>query len=134
MAGRIGLGNTPYPIWMNPLAWTDMPLAKTELYGSGARAYISTEGFTEVAIHAVVYTASTSANSPVLFLEYSFDAVTWFTLSLSASIFTGATPVSAFQAIPVAARDRNNLIVRVVGQGGDGAADPLLANIMCLLR
>src|SRR5687767_2859857 len=98
--GRLGLGPNFIMLWAAPTIWTAMPAAKTELFGSAARMWLITEGFTEVAMQCVVYVTSASANTPVLFLEYSFDAVTWFTLTTTVGLAAGASSVSTWQPIP----------------------------------
>jgi len=56
-------------------------------------------------------------------VQYSLDQTTWTDLpGTSVSISSTGLKVSTFTAVPAAAKA--DVFLRVVGQGGDGNADP----------
>jgi hypothetical protein len=118
--------------------WTNMPLASTELGGNDtARKLVDLTHVTEYLFSVeIVSTLPGSANA-VLALEYTTDldgSSGWTTM--------GGTPVSiavdgiwvnsGWDPVPVGANGM--VLLRVVGSGGNGAADPRFHNILAQFR
>lgn len=105
------------------LVWTDMPLAQTEFRGfqqNRIRADIT--GFSQVRLHAdMIVAGSTNA---ILDLQYSTNigAPSFTDMNIDTNISATGWRTSGWFTIPVGAR--TDVILRVVGQSGDGVADP----------
>lgn len=106
-----------------------MPLARTELFGLvHRRAKLLFADVDAIRISARVSTiGSTNA---VLQAEYSLDETAWNVLSPTVAIGGGAagTRVSAWGVLPAGARNQD-VFVRVMGESGDGTADPVIGNV-----
>lgn len=125
-----GLG-TAATVNSDPLTWSNQPGAQTELAGSSARRIrIDLTGATQVRLSV----RTTRAGSPAAFLsvQYSLDENTWVGLGAGAPISGVSTTASAWQTVPAAAR--RDVTVRVVGQGGDGVADPIIGSVVLEVR
>jgi len=105
-----------------------MPAATTELFGNVHRRV--KKDFTDVDQIRLGCRVSTAGSTGALIqAQYSTDDTNWNTLTtntLSVATPTG-TKVTAWEAIPVNAR--GDVFVRIIGSGGDGAADPVLGTI-----
>jgi len=83
-----------------------------------------------------VVTGSASANNPRMYIQYSITAgVSYVTLGAGTiasgdvvSLVTGALVISNWITVPVEARG-DSYIWRVVTEGGDAAADPVVGNV-----
>jgi hypothetical protein len=126
------LTRTPYIVSLNTgnVTWTNMPAALTELFGNVHRR--NKIDLTDAdRIRLVVRVSTVGATNAVLFAQYSTDESAWNTLTTNQVAINGsaATKASAWEDIPGAAK--TDIFVRIVGQNGDGAADPVLGTI-CL--
>ena len=123
---------TPLSIFHTIGTWTNMPAAKTEILGTVLRSKIDLTEFVQVQLH--VFLAVAGVAGAVLFAEYSTnDGVAWSTLTTNqVSLTTAGHQLTAWESIPAGAL--GNVIVRVVGQNGDGAADPIIANVEVRVR
>lgn len=129
-----GLGFISVFMFGGPSTWTDMPLAATELMGfPSVRARIPLEKFTQCCLGGSVIAASTSANTPIVFAQYSLDGTTWNALGTSISLAAAGTFRTAWADVAVIAKDQD-VFVRAMGSGGDGVQDPTLANVWLGLR
>lgn len=121
---------TPHVLVLNTgnVTWTNMPAATTELFGNVHRRV--KKDFTDVDQIRLGCRVSTAGSTGALIqAQYSTDDTNWNTLTtntLSVATPTG-TKVTAWEAIPVNAR--GDVFVRIIGSGGDGAADPVLGTI-----
>ena len=109
------------------VTWTNMPTAATELFGNvHRRAKVHLVDVDQVRLVARVSTAG--ATNAVIRAQYSTDESAWNTLTTDLGINgTASTRASAWQACPAGAK--GEVFVRVMGQSGDGAFDPVLGNI-----
>jgi hypothetical protein len=107
-------------------AWTNMPAATTELFGSTrARVKVPLTGDTQFRLEA--NQSAAGAAGARLRMQYSTDQVTWN--DLESVTTTGELPVSAAALnvgafAPIVAAAKADVFLRVVGFGGDGVADP----------
>jgi hypothetical protein len=100
---------------------------------------IDLTGYSQARLTGRVVTVSASVNSPKIYIKYhtaytatigTFTAVT----SLEFSIFTGATlGDSGWVDLPSGALIQDCFLC-LANSGGDGAADPAVANVMLALR
>ena len=123
---------TPQSLLINSgnVTWTNMPLASTELFGNVHRRV--KKDFTDVdKIRLVARVSTDGVAAAVIQAQYSTDESAWLTLTantLSLATPTG-TKATAWGDLPAGAK--GDVFVRIIGSGGDGAADPILGNI-CL--
>lgn len=121
----------------NPTYWDAMPQALTELVESTAsRVYLDLSNQTHIQLQVPVTTASTSANSPAYALQYSLDTgSTWNYMCADSgpacSLSTAGTIRSGF--LPLVQDARAEVLLRIVGRGGDGAASPAFGQIQIQL-
>lgn len=121
---------TPQSLLVNSgnVTWTNMPLASTELFGNVHRRV--KKDFTDVdKIRLVARVSTAGVAAAGIQAQYSTDESTWLTLTantLSLATPTG-TKATAWEDLPAGAR--GDVFVRIIGSGGDGAADPILGNI-----
>jgi hypothetical protein len=143
-AAKVAEGAVPNPIYiLTPIAgstgqpWTNMPQVRTEMFGaSTARMQADLSVATSYRFQVEVLTASTSANTPKLCVQFSTsNGSTWTyldgTADAAANTTTSASCVSiastgmqktSFLNLTNAAKA--DVMLRVVGLGGNGAADP----------
>ena len=136
MGAGPGLSITPVSLFANVVTWTDMPAAATEFSGVPAyRRRWHTEGYTQVRSHAYVPTGG--VGGAVLQAQYTTDltgATAWENLcanTLPVDVAGGI--VTAWETIPAGARDKD-VLLRFIGSGGDGSADPQIANVQIDFR
>lgn len=115
-----------YTISVANLAWTNMPAAVTELYGNAYRR-VRIDLANADAIRLVFGVSTPGSTNALLFAQYSTDGNTWANLTSSVSISSNGMKTSAWEGIPSGAR--GDVWVRVAGQGGDGAADPVISQV-----
>ena len=109
-----------------------MPLALTELFGLNHRR-IKVDLSDVDKIRLSVRVSTVGSTNAVLFLQYSTDESAWSTLTSNLTLNgVASTRVSPWESIPAGAK--GDVFIRVVGQGGDGVADPVLGNIYFTYR
>lgn len=113
------------------LSWTNMPAAETE-YQSTERYRFKYDlaSYTSVRMMATVSAIGTA--SSILKIQYSTNGTTWVDLGVSISLAALGLPITAWTAIPAGAK--SDVFFRIVGSGGDGAADPTLASVRMQVR
>ena len=120
---------TPHRIALNTgnVTWTNQPTALTEFLGVvHRRMLLSFVDVHRIRLGARISTAGVAAS--ILFAQFSTDESAWNTLTSSIAMNTTGTKVSTFDAIPAGAVN-GDVFVRIVGSGGDGAADPIIGNV-----
>jgi hypothetical protein len=128
------MNSTPFNICFNDgnTVWTNMPLALTELFGLNHRR-IKVDLSDVDKIRLSVRVSTVGSTNAVLFLQYSTDESAWSTLTSNLTLNgVASTRVSPWESIPAGAK--GDVFIRVVGQGGDGVADPVLGNIYFTYR
>lgn len=120
--------------------WTNMPAAATELFGFGAgneryRTKFDLTDYTEFRVVARVYAAG--ATNAILGAAYATTEGTW--LNLGATLATGGvsiasagTKVGTWSAI--AAGAKGDVFLTILGDDGDGTADPRFGNVSVQVR
>lgn len=110
------------------VAWTNMPAAVTELFATVHRRCKA--DLTDCDKCRLTGRVSTvGAANAVLRVEYSTDESAWSVLSPDMPLNAGAgTKASAWGNVPAGAK--GDVFLRVVGQSGDGAADPVIGNLL----
>lgn len=108
--------------------WTDMPAAKTELYANDLnRKRLDLTAMSQVRFATEVrVVGSAGANLDIQYAT-NIASPTWTDLNLDISLASLGWATSVWTSLPVGAKD--DVLLRVVGQGGNGAADPNLINI-----
>ncbi len=107
-------------------AWNNMPAALTEIFGATAqRVKIDLTHYKKFRL--VTNQAVAGVLGALLRVEYSIAEVTWInledtTLVGDLSISSTGTQIGGIANIISGAR--NDVFIRIVGVGGDGAADP----------
>jgi hypothetical protein len=115
------------------VTWTNQPAALTELFGTvHRRARLDLTYASQSRVMAQVSTLG--ATSAILMAQYSVDETAWSNLSDPLAIGGGVagTRVTAWTDIPVGAL--GDVYLRIVGQDGNGAADPILGVIQIQYR
>lgn len=116
------------------VAWSNMPLARTELFGGTfERFVVDLTGFTQFMLQSNVAVVGTAG--AVLMLEYSLNqGGAWSPMDDTAQIGLASTGlrVSSWKTVPVAAR--TEVWLRIVGSGGDGAVDPQIVTLAALFK
>jgi hypothetical protein len=118
--GRWGLSGSPAVITLNgvaPLTWTNMPAALTEVPGSRTRLPLYCASYGRLSV--MVITAG--AAGATLTAQVSVDGNTW-TSGPSVNIGSTGLKLATVAIPPVFQIDA---FFRVVGQNGDGVADPV---------
>lgn len=108
-----------------------LPLGSTFVY-----LRYDTTNIRRMRLNCRVVTVSASANNPRLYIQYSLLGSTWVTLGAGTiasgdaiSLFTGATAVQYTNWITLPSEARgDSFFWRVVTEGGDGAADPVIGH------
>jgi hypothetical protein len=122
--------------------WSNMPLALTEIFGSTIRRRIKDlRGYTQWRLAVDINTGAIS--TAVLGVQYSLDSGSTFngldngtaaTLStVTANIENSGTLTSAWATLNTAARVAD-VLLRIAGEGGDGATDPSISTIAVEFR
>jgi len=95
---------------------------------------VSTTGrFNRIRLNCYVATLSASANTPIIFLQYSTDTSTWTTIGTGSgsdviSLASIGTKVTNWITLPSGAVGAD-IYFRVAMQGGDGVADPVVRGL-----
>ena len=111
--------------------WTDQPAALTELFGTTEhRTKIDLTSASTVRLVARVITEG--ASGAVLRAQYSTDESTWDYLdgSTGPEVAIDSTGTIASVVVNLASGAKDDVFLRIVGVDGDGAADPVLGNII----
>lgn len=110
--------------------WTNMPAAKTELFGvTTHRTKVDLTNVTGVTFVVNVQTAGVAGSK--LRVEYSTDESTWAALQATGNapeVAIDATGVKT-AAATIDAGAKANVFLRVVGISGDGATDPAFGSV-----
>lgn len=113
--------------------WTAMPAAVTEFMGSTIRRFYSNlSGFTN--IEAWTMLAVPGVAGSVVRFQYTLDfsgATGWTDLSTNISLTSAGVPRSTVAAIPEAAK--TSVLIRIVGELGNAAANPQFLSIQAIL-
>lgn len=126
-----GLAFVPVTLVGYVATLTDVPNAVTEVLLQ--RVKMDLAPFTEVSLAASIVTTSASVNSPRVYLQYSLDESTWSTLTAqTVSLAVFGAKRTAWETIPAAARA--DVFVRLVSNGGDGVADPVIGSTIANFR
>lgn len=126
-------------VWMYAAhnQWVDMPAAETGFLGLATQVKVNLEGYTQACLGLQVIAAGSA--SAVIRARYSLDltGAGGFAALVSPggdqAINATGTFRTGWQTLPAAARDRE-VLLDVVGQSGDGAADPALGRVWIGLR
>lgn len=110
------------------VTWTNQPAAITEIFGNVHRRQVLNFIFND-AIRLAARVSATGAASAVLIAQYSTDETNWFALTNNLSLNGVGTRVSTWAAIPAEAKV-GDVFVRIVGQSGDAAADPVIGSVV----
>ena len=125
---------TPEKIALNSanLAWTNMPAAETELAGVvHRRVRVDLTDCDRCRLTARVSTAG--APGAILKAQYAADdAGPWADLTAGVSLAAVETAAGAWGDVPAGAK--GDVIVRVVGLGGNGVADPVIGSVVLEVR
>ncbi len=95
---------------------------------------LSTTGrFNRIRLNCYVATLSASANTPVIFLQYSTDTSSWTTIGSGSgndviSLASTGTKATDWITLPTGAVG-TDIYFRVAMQGGDGVADPVVRSL-----
>jgi len=114
-----------------PVTWTNQPAALTELAGSTARR-LKVDITLATQVRLTVNVTRAGAAGATLLAQYSLDGSSWQALGTPVAINTTGTLAGAWQTVPSAAR--RDVFLRVAGQGGDGAADPIIGTVIVQVR
>lgn len=116
------------------ITWSNMPLAATELFGTThRRVKIDLTYASQIRLMARVSTIGTT--NSIIYAEYSTDESAWSTLTANNLAIGGGsagTRVTAWENVPSGALA--DVFVRIMGSGGDGAADPILGSVHLQVR
>lgn len=100
--------------------WTNMPAAATEFIGNPRTMYDLTHA-DEVRI--VVCVGVATANGATLTIQYSTDETNWSDLTpASPNLNSTGCKNGEWGVVPAGAK--SDVFLRILGQGGNGAADP----------
>lgn len=124
----MAITRTPIKLTINTgnITWTNMPLAATELFGNVHRR--TKVDLTDVdKCRLLVRVSTQGSTNAILTCQYSLDETNWSTLCPTVAINTTGTKAGNWDLIPVEAKA--DVFIRIIGSGGDGAADPILGNI-----
>lgn len=114
--------------------WTNMPAALTEFLGANSfgRVKVNLADADRMRFVANVTTAGFAGS--IIFVQYSttFAFGTPITLTSNLALNPTGYKETAWEAIPTGAK--GDVFLRVVGQGGDGAVDPVICSVMLEVR
>jgi hypothetical protein len=121
----------PIGLFTNVQTVSNIPAGTTE-FPAAPRLRTDLSFWNEVRYMASIFVVGNAGSN--LFLQYSTDAAAWstFTTNTIALNATGAPTRTAFESIPSGAKA--DVYLRVVTNGGDGAADPIVGYIYMILR
>lgn len=104
--------------------WANMPAAVTELYNNAFnRQAVELNNFTQFRLIANVLTAGTATAN--LGVQSSIDGVIWMGFDpANTTVNIGATGLRVSSWANIPSTLRQPLILRIVGAGGNGSADP----------
>ena len=141
--GALYTTNIPFSILEAGLIYTNMPNSEQYLQGSGVyRRRFDATGFLEVRITALIGTIGTGANNPRMYPQYTTDltAATGWTTIGAGTIASGdaitmlSTGEKASNWITLPAGAKADVLFRVAVNGGDGAGDPAMFNVLMQFR
>jgi hypothetical protein len=122
-----GIAFREFTIAASGWAWANQPLALTEIGGgTDFRSKADLTQFTQV--RHVMRIPIAGAAAAVMRIQYSLDETSWFDLTPNSAINTPGTKVSAWTDIP--ANAKADVTIRIVGEGGNGTADPRMGTIV----
>lgn len=111
--------------------WNNMPTALTEVFGNQfRRVQINLSNADAVRLTANITTQG--AINAVLFAQYSLDQSNWNVLTSNLNLNPIGFKTTSWEAIPSGAR--GDVYVRMVGQNGDGTADPVICQLAIQVR
>lgn len=113
--------------------WTNMPLAVTEMAGS-YRIIGDFSNKDEVRFGTNLALAG-SANSKI-YVQYSLAGINWFNISKTdefIAVNSTGPKVTGWDDLPIPTRN-GDIILRVVGVGGDGIVDPQFRGVWVEVR
>lgn len=111
--------------------WTNQPAALTEFLGLlHHRVKADLTDTDKVRLCARVSTAG--ATGATLKAQYSTDESAWSDLTGTVAIDSTGTKATAWADVPAGAK--GDVFLRLVGQGGNATADPVLGSVMVEVR
>lgn len=123
----------PFPIGLftNVQTVTNIPAGTTE-FPAAPRLRTDLSFWTQIQYMASIFIVGNAGSN--MFLQYSTDGSSWSTLTSNTIALnaTGAPTRTAFENLPAGAKQ--DVYVRVVTNGGDGASDPIVGYIYMILR
>jgi hypothetical protein len=121
------------PINTGNVTWSNQPSAATELFGNvHRRTKADLTNSTQVRLVARVSTIG--AADAIIYAEYSTDENSWSALGNTLAIGGGSAGTRAATWLDVPGGAKGDVFIRVMGSGGDGAADPVLGNIVLQVK
>jgi hypothetical protein len=110
--------------------WTNQPAGLTQ-FPEDPRYIVNLTNAVQVAFACRIITAGASGS--VLYLQYSTDDTSFNTLtSNQCSMTATGTKLTTFENVPAGAK--GVVYLRVVGSGGDGAADPVFNGLAMWIK
>lgn len=107
--------------------WTNQPSALTEFLGNAFRR-LRVDLTNADKIRLVAGVTTIGATGARIWLQYSTDLSAWATLTTNQlAIDALGHFATAWEVIPAGAR--GDIFIRAVGQGGNGAADPVICEV-----
>lgn len=135
MGAGPGLHFTVFMMFGAHAQWAAMPAAETEFLGITCRARVRTEGYTQAMSSCEII--GPGAAGSVLRAKYSLDlsGASAFSplVGEDMAIDAGGVVVTNWVTLPSAARDRE-LLMSIVGEGGDAVAGPAIGRVWIGLR
>lgn len=120
-------GSNRIAINVSNVTLTNMAAALTEFAGTvHRRCLVDLAHAGRCRLTARVSTAG--AAGATLKAQYSTDESNWVDLTTTLSLASIGTVGSTWQEVPTGAR--GDVVVRVVGENGNGTADPVIGNLM----
>lgn len=121
---------------INTLTLTNQAQAESELanlQGSSTILQDTLGRFNKVRLTCRVTTLSASANTPILYIQYSLNATTWVTIGSGAgadviSLSSTGQKATNWLNIPAGAL-LNDVYFRIAQAGGDAVADPVVRGL-----
>jgi hypothetical protein len=110
-------------------------------FGSGGFSWFeltTTNRFNRIRLNCFVSTLSASANTPIIFLQYSADTTSWTTIGSGSgadviSLASTGTKATGWITLPTGAVG-TDIYFRVAMQGGDAVADPIVRGLSVSLE
>ena len=118
----------------NP-AWTNQPAGLTELFGTTVGS-LKADLTSAAQVRLIASVATAGAAGAAIRAQYSTDQSSWNYLDGAAgpSVSVGTTGLKVSAWVNVTGAAKADVFIRAAGIGGDGAADPALANILLQVR